>query len=287
MKKIISALLSLTVFFTGCSSFSSQTPDILEIYPSNSSEKYYTDMEYEGWTIEQYIENSQNIFWGTCTNITERKDNHVGVIGFQIKRVLKGDYDPEFSDFMTSYSEAFTLGQEYLIFCNKEASVFSGSDFYGISLVLFDQNGKLVNEAIQELTAKTVLEVNDYIGRYMNLHPATDDGRIRYGDYCRSENLIEIYNYSSYALLLKITDILDNQLDDRTTYSFSVSAEYKGHVKDEEWLIAQKDSLHVGEEYLLLLNKPDATALFFIPSSRSSIYAADSAEVLTIATLKK
>lgn len=286
MKKAVVFLAVLSLLLTACGAEQNDPAGGAKNVPSpEKTELRFAEAEYAGWSLDQYIENSQNVFLGVCTSVTEKEDNVEGVITFRIEEALKGKPDASVTEFRAVSAAPFRTGGEYLIFCSRETSVFSGKEWYGISTVLYDKDDALVHEAIPELAPGSLREACAYVKDFVKDSPAEPDG-VRYGDYCRSSSLDEIYEASSNVLTAKITGVLDNSLSDRTQYTFSVTKEYKGKVADEQWIITTKDALEVGREYLLLLNKPDSSASFLMISSRNSIYAANGGEADRIAAIR-
>ena len=236
--------------------------------------------QWAGWTIDQYIENSSCIFIGKCTEI-KQKENGSAKLRFDIRTVLKGTYDPDVRDFVTAYSYPFAKQKEYLIFCGRDASVYSGEDTYGISAVLYDTQDGLAHEGVFDLKLENVSSVCGYIADYLEKHPSDNVVPIR-NDYCRSEDLREIFDFASTVMVARITGVLDDTMEGRTSYSFEVKNVLKGSVNNEEWVLAFKQSMTVGEEYLLLLAKPDEQSVFFTMCSPKSILRADSEDAQAV-----
>ena len=58
---------------------------------------------------------------------------------------------------------------------------------------------------------------------------------------------------------------------------------YKGSLDSSSISITMpKDSVKVGESYIVLFNKPDETAVFYVVSSRNSVYKSESTEAVSI-----
>ncbi len=239
--------------------------------------------QWAGWTIDQYIENSSCIFIGKCTEI-KSKENGSAKLRFDIQTVLKGTYDPDVRDFVTAYSYPFAKQKDYLIFCGRDASVYSGEDTYGISAVLYDTQDGLAHEGVFDLELENVSSVCGYIADYLEKHPSDGAVPVR-NDYCRSEDLREIFDFASTVMVARITGVLDDSMEGRTSYSFEVKNVLKGSVNNEEWVLAFKQSMTVGEEYLLLLAKPDEQSVFFTMCSPKSILQADSEDAQAVLSL--
>ena len=69
------------------------------------------EAQYSGWTIDQYIEESQNIFLATCTSVSVRKQGApVGEMTFDVSKVLKGTYDDKVVRFEALSAKYFSVG---------------------------------------------------------------------------------------------------------------------------------------------------------------------------------
>lgn len=253
--------------------------------PKTLKESVKVESEWAGWTLDQYLEGSSCIFYGKCTGKTAG-DRGSSELRFDIERVYKGVYDPEVERFCSILREPFKEGVYYLIFCGRDASVYTGTDCYGISTVIFETDTGLYHEGVFDLKEKDMNEVLATAESYASQHPAADQIVIN-NDYCRSDDLREIYDYASTVAVMKITGIADITAQDRTAYTFEVKELLKGSVKGEQWVIAFKDSMAVGEEYLLLLDKPEDTSVFFIMCSARSVLAASGAEAETVRSFSK
>ena len=97
----------------------------------------------------------------------------------------------------------------------------------------------------------------------------------------------EIYDYASVVISVRITGIMDNTVADRTSYTFEVKDVLKGTVNGEQWVTAFKDSMTVGEEYILLLDKPEETSVFYIMCSPRSILAASGSDAELVWSLNE
>lgn len=249
--------------------------------PDSAGTAASVDIQWAGWTLDQYIEHAPCIFVGTCTKCREKADNGSAVLEFDISHSYKGSYDPAVTDFTALSGNPCTVGEEYLIFCGRDASVYSGKDSYGIAVAVCDTDKGLWHSGIKDVEFDRLADVLSYVEEKAGRFPAPDENAVS-GDYIRSENILEIFDGSPYVIVAEITGICDDSLDDRTVYTFSLNDTIKGKVTDEQWIIAFKDSMKVGEKYLLLLDKPGKDSLLFTMSSLKSVQALDSDEAATI-----
>lgn len=240
-------------------------------------------VQWSGWTLEKYMEESSCIFYGKCIgkNATQHGSSE---LQFDIQKIYKGVYEPEIKMFHSLLSEPFEIGKEYLIFCGHDASVYSGKDIYGISTVICEMKDGLYHEGILGLEKENMQSILKQVSSYMEKHPSSNEVKIN-TDYCRSEKLDEIYKYADTVVVAKITGVFDNTQEDRTAYYFDVKDTLKGRVSGEQWIMAFKDSMKIGEEYLLLLSTLGAEANFFTMCSPQSVLPINSDKAKTILSL--
>ncbi len=243
--------------------------------------KMTMETQYLGWTIDQYIEESPNIFIGTCTSVSVReKGIHVGEMTFEITKVLKGSYDESVTRFEALSAAPYLAGREYMLFCGKDADVYQDCVSYGISTQIYERGSgpTLTAEGVFGLQLKTMDEAVSYVEEYVATHVMKPLPEIT-GDYCHSDDVFEIYEYSDFVFLVEVTEEEQPWLAyDRTPYHFDVKEELKGHLTFEEYVVAFRDSMEVGKTYLLLLRKPDEGSVFFSMSSPKSVLPEESAE---------
>lgn len=241
--------------------------------------------QWAGWTLDRFLEESSCVFYGKCTG--KATGNNGGTeLRFDIEEVYKGAYDPEVELFYSIFPEPFKEGNYYLLFCGRDASVYSRKDCYGISTVVCESDNGLYHEGIFDFNEKDMDGVLAVAKAYAANHPDTKDIVIN-NDYCRSDDLKEIYDYASVVISVRITGIVDNTAADRTSYTFEVKDVLKGTVNGEQWVTAFKDSMTVGEEYILLLDKPEETSVFYIMCSPRSILAASGSDAELVWSLNE
>jgi hypothetical protein len=100
------------------------------------------------------------------------------------------------------------------------------------------------------------------------------------GDYCRSKDINDIYNYSAYVFKARVTGIVNNALSTCTIYNIVVGDVFKGEIFGEQMVLVQKNQLKDGEEYLFMVSKPDENSSFYTINSLKSVLPASSAELL-------
>ena len=139
--------------------------------------------------------------------------------------------------------------------------------------------------SIAEYSFKSLSDAVEYAATYASEHTYEGSTAV-HGDYCRSSDLKEIYEFSSNVIEAEITGIVDDSIPDRTSYSFKVIEEIKGTARDEQWVAAFKDSMKTGERYVLLLTKPGETSAFFVVDSLHSVIPENTPEAETVKEMK-
>lgn len=312
MKRLVSIFCAVSVAVLSCACGNTQTESVLtgqnleatqsnrdplreESYEGNDSkdksleglelsqEDAYS-VQWSGWTLEQFMEESSCIFYGKCIgkNVTKHGSSE---LQFDVQNTYKGVYDPEIKTFHSLLTDPFKKGKEYLIFCGRDASVYSGEDFYGISTVICETEDGLYHEGILGVEREDMQSILKQVSSYMEQHPSSGEVKIS-TDYCRSEKLEEIYEYADTVIIAEITGVFDNTQEDRTAYYFDVKDTLKGRVSGEQWVMAFKDSMKVGDEYLLLLSTPGADAIFLTMCSPQSVLPVSSDKAKTILSFR-
>ena len=225
------------------------------VKPGNGEGTVSTQAQWLGWDLAQFIDNSEYVFRGKCLKKSVCKNGNAELC-FDIHTVLKGNYDSSVGTFISADPEWFKEGEDYLILCGREASVFWQKDFYGISTVIYTEDNEIKHEGISDLHLDIIEDIADFITAYCKTVPGNSPEAIT-GDYCRSGKLTDIYDYSSDVFVVEVERVIFNAVDDRTTYLFKVENTIKGGFSGEGCVIAFKDSMNVGEKYLLMVSKLD------------------------------
>ena len=244
------------------------------------------EASWAGWSIDQTIDSIPYVFLGRCLSLSDDSYSVQPQVEFKIEKVYQGKISEEKIIAKVISQDSFEEGESYLLFASAFASVFSGEDpNFLIEAVIGEKNTGVYAGSIAGLSFNSLAEVLNYVEEYTANHPYKGSTAVK-GDYCRSSDLREIFDYSSNVFIAEITGVINNSASDRTSYSFRVIDEIKGSVKDEQYVIAFKDSMQVGGKYLLLLQKPDETSIFFVVDSLYSIFPANSEGAATVLSFK-
>ena len=262
-------------------STSTEIPSESETEKSNLSDRpnVHVEIDYVGLTLDQYIEESPYIFVGKCTSRAWNNSTMGWELGFDIERSLRGTYEKDLKMFRAADpGDYYVKGSTYLLFCSKMANVFKDETFYYVSLSVYDTpSGLGHHQGLIDCKEENMDAVISYTEAYVQSHPYSKEENI-VGDYCHSSDLKKICDFSTHVFTAEITGIMMNDVEDRTTYTFAVKEELKGHLEEEKWIVAYKDYLKIGDTALFLLKKPDETSLLLTVSSVHSVLDPDSEE---------
>ena len=229
----------------------------------------------------QIVESTPYIFTGTCTEVKE-----IGYGGaeitFKYDKVYQGNIENETVILRSMYAEPFENGRNYLIFAIKSTSVFAGYEYYSVEALYCDGTLGSYADFISDATG-TLNDVCRQLEECLTNHKYTGDYAVE-GEYCKSEDISEIYDYSSDVLLVTVTGVFANESEDRTVYEFTTDKAYKGGIDEINKVVAEKNSLENGKQYILLLVKADDDSLFYVISSKNSVILPDSDDAKILAS---
>ncbi len=232
------------------------------------SPNIHIEVDWAETTLEECIDKAPVILYGSCEKVDYRRNGGVELV-LNVQSCLRGDCSGSVT-LRAMMGASFAPGQEYLIFAQKEASVFDESEFYAVNQYISDYHRGTYEGCISSEEKLSVKSALKYTKKYVKKHPYTGDDVI-IGDYCRSENLQEIFDWSSCVLSAKITGIFYDFAEDRTTYTIEPLMQLKGTVPENCHVVAKKNSMQPGEVYWLMLSKPDEHSLILTISSPYSV----------------
>ena len=234
----------------------------------------------EGITLEDYLEKVPYIFTGVCTEVRTGKPS--GEVSLSVGKVIRGS-GCEGTVILRGLSEsAFSAGREYLVFAGRSTSVFLGYDYYAVETIICDAGTGVYEGSISGNT-RNFAESCSYAEKYIKDHPYTGSDELAH-DYCRSDDVLDVYDFSTDVFIGKITGIALNVTGFSTTYTVECKKRLKGGGSGNVLVTAFKDSLTEGSEYLFLLTgEENGTA--FVVSSKRSVFPTDSEEYVRITSL--
>ena len=288
MKKIVSIVLILFLL-CGCAAKQSGGADGEQTQSQSPTEKessgrtVHVSAMYSPTPVTELVADSTCIFEGTFLR-EESIDGmpYTWLLVFHLDRVLKGELTGDTVSVRTSMLE-LTEDVKYLVFCNGSGSVFEGKQTILSSSDAVSQGpyGLNVQSGLMGTEGKTY----DDVVLAVEMVIASDQSNTASGgqaDFCASDDLREIYDFSNTVVVAVPTAISFNGVGDRTTYECSVERTLKGEQFETILVTAMKDSLELGQSVLLLLTQHDAGSRAMVISSQNSVYPADSDEARQI-----
>ncbi len=262
-EKTVILLFVMVLVLSGCSANMASANANAD---TNAQNKVEADLV--SLTLEQYAERTPYIFSGTCISV---KDLHLdqAEVQFKVDKVYQGE--PEGTELILRSIDKtpFRRGGKYLIFATKYTSVFVGYDYYVVDALICDGASGIFADAVSG-RKYSFSEACSLVEAQVREHGYTGVYELK-GDYCRSDDLKDICDYSTHIITAKITGIVIDIADDRNTYSVDIIETLKGDTKGIDWIVASK-GLEIGKEYLMLMTKPDDHSRFLVVDSSKSVF---------------
>lgn len=247
------------------------------------------EAEEEYMSLEEAINESYCIVLASLTDIEESDDLREYV--FNTEEVLQGDMSEDTfyvsegygnievigTDISyTTVSPTFKVGNKYVLVMSKYSSVYLDNDEYSnlcnICLQV-DDNNDVVQSTMYQVDLNNDFNNLEDIVRYIDevtlpLKVAKALGI----PFIESDNLSEIAANSQHIVRVRISDIsIPVKHGNRNTYYCDVLEELKGSADSRIQAVLFKNTVVIGNEYILLLNKDTEASLIYTLSSRSSV----------------
>ena len=207
----------------------------------------------------------------TFSKIETIKDNTGGAFGDKFELSLNKNGDDR---------QMFTEG-EYILPLTYFDSVYFDSPYCDVicDTVISCGGGIIksifVNGSAVEMSEE-LITVDDFT-QYAN--SVEDRSSSLSGGYITSTLLSDIIEQSDYIVKAVIDHEPLRSGEDRGMYTCNLVQCYKGEVEETFEAVFMYDSVEVGKEYYFFLTKPDANSVFYIVSSKNSIYSSDDTNV--------
>ena len=229
--------------------------------------------QWEKTTFDEYLERTPYIFSGVCTDV--RPGNPSGEVSLAVGRVYRGSI-PDETVIIRGLSEtAFSVGNEYLVFAGKATSVFLGYEYFGAETIVCDKGTGVYEGSIFGHNMNYAQSCR-YVEEYVKNHVWTGTD-LTENDYCRSENVADVFDYSTNVIVGKVTGIFLNVSDHSTCYTVTCERRLKGDCPDSLTVAAFKNSLTEDGEYVFLLTGENGSLTYTV-SSKNSVFSPDSQE---------
>ena len=269
MKKIIAVLIMLICVLSACTS---QTEKTVSLYDT----KTHVDVQIIVRTLNELLETYPFVIEGTCLEKNWDKEQSAFTAKIEVERIYQGELSEKVIFYKSTY-DAFPEGKRLFLFAQKWESVFTVEEsFTGIPLV----------EGTQGYSSKYVDGIEGYneqllvqeIEQGMKTHSFS--GQAVIGAYIHSDDVETIVKESPYVAEVLITSVREGLADDRDRADVLLVNALKGEMAGSFEVVVPKGSVKTGGRYILMLDKPSETSVFYIVSSRNSIhlYSAEEAE---------
>lgn len=239
-----------------------------------------------GYGLDMAISAAPVIFTGKCIDVKPMNPIGFTDASFSIISVLRcevGEVKTQSTVTVRTYlSNGFEKGEEYLVFSRPAASVYERIPLFyvtseyvaksGYKGDMLDMQGKDYSTILEETIKRAA--ANPFIGE-----------KSVQSEYCTSDDLAEILAFADCVVTVKADKIDGNSVSDRTSYNCSVLSVLKGDVKSNSIdVVAFKDGMKVGDEYVLILAQRDG---IYDMAAVNSLFEAGSAEAQQIKELLK
>ena len=281
-RKYIAATVSvilIILLLAGCGARSSAGKE-------NSNTVTDTELIRYPTSLDLLISDAPNIYYGTCIEKSVDTETNTAKMAFKIADIYRGSFDGSITEFRSIDHSGIEKGRNCIIFCWERASVFDQTDFYTVGTVIYDKNGTIFCNTASDCSFRNMEEARKYVSTYALEHPFTGDAAVL-GDYCRSEDLNDIFEYSSNVFTAEITGDLGDPAPDRTAYGYKLLSNLKGKIDNEQWIVAMNGSMEVGKKYLLLLSNNGGGSSFFVITSVRSVLPLDSDDAKYVLSLAR
>lgn len=287
MKRIISLALILVLILLLCScsvkeNASYSNTDVNETILEHTSEGSLV----EGYTFYNAMDDASEIFEGVCIKIEASNELARADMTVSVSKVYRGSITEGDTLNVTGNDiEFYKEDARYIFFTTKYASVYSGKPlYYFASCPIRIIEGGGCQAVLPELNGLSYDEISAKIFSYTTDHQYKGDPDLVVGAYCDSDDLREVIAYSDIIAVVKADEIF-TEGGDRTCYSCIVVSTLKGTILERVTVIAFKNGMDIGEEYLVMLMSSENDA--YLLSSAHSLAKIGTAEADTILSLLK
>lgn len=272
MKKIIAFVFLLVIVLTACS--------------TNRVNMTNSDSSVSPWTLEDFLQNMPFAFEGTALSSKPYPSNkNDALIEVRVDKVYQGSIKENTTVLIrTSIPDLFPVGEMRFVFAEPVSSVFDGLEYYRANTVIYPIKDKVNASSIVGLENFSYSDIIERVEKYVDSHPYNKEVIIE-GKFCDSDDLKEIYDFSSEVLEVIPREVLIDEVPDRTAYNCEVVSLIKGESIDIATVLVQKNAMNLNENYILLLTRPSPDSDVYIISAQHSVIPAQSDEARFIRSL--
>ncbi len=259
-------------------------------------------------SFKEVLESSYSVEWAKCEGIVDKNDEETIYHFVVLDHICGEDIEKEFDLYVSNYtycyidndgsyqSAVIEEGRNYIMPLYKQISIFWDNPirYYltAETLITTDDEGVITGAQTQgekpDIDTKDVFEFKELINQ-SGIQCSQEQKDIG-PKYSLSSDIDEVIKESDCVLCVEMTDILNDDVEDRTTYCCHVVDKYKVTTKmdDEIFIITTKNKAEVGQKYIVAVNNIGETNNFYIISSIDlSVYPVDAPEAQEIIDLAK
>lgn len=286
----------------------SQELEGTEVIPESTAEPQQTIYaSMIPMTFEEYIANATNIVSAKYLGVNV--EGSLAYLSFEPVSQIKGQIEEETFAVVRRLDTVYTttsgyqytgdysryvVGEEYLLVLEKHVSVYYDCDRYYIlgdifipKMTSYDATMFGRAELDQFISTEgrvmdTYKEISSFISEIAKKN--TSNKEYIGSSYVTSTKLTDIVENSTYIFKVKVTE-LKKYVESNNTEFFvcTLSEVLKGEEDREKFeIVFVADTVEIGNEYVVLLNKVSETTLFYILSSINSVYSVSDTENIAI-----
>lgn len=196
------------------------------------------------------------------------------------------NYQTYVSDGGGSYlptSAKYDEGKEYLLVLQAENSVYIKEACYlsmNNIIIIPEEKATIYNGSQifnHSENYKEGEDIIDYVTKYVEKNPDLSE---QGAEYIVSDDLTEIASESPYIVVITPTEYKGgSDYNETEWYWCRVDSILKGQINDEIIeIVFSKNTVEIGKQYVVMMDLPDETSVFYILSSKNSLYLEGSNE---------
>ena len=243
--------------------------------------------EQEYLSFDETLMQAHCVVVASLDGITESEE--IRKYKFNLNEALKGEFREEnfyvsegYGEFhvdeidhvYTTTEPQFEKGKKYLLVLSKMSSVYFEEDKYmnvGDACIELDDNNRIIQSKMykeqQEIGFSDLKSIKKRISEIVESNEPPKAFGVPFTD---SEDLSEIVPASQYIVHVAVESITIESSSNRDTYSCRVVQSIKGETAETIQAILFKNTVKIGGEYILLLNKESEVSLLYTLSSKDS-----------------
>jgi len=208
---------------------------------------------------------------------------------FSLEESLKGEFGEEVFYVTEGYGEfyveemdhaysttesQFEKGKRYLLVLSKMSSVYFEEDKYmnvADVCIELDENNKIIQSKMyKKQLENSYRDLDGMKKRIVEINDTAEPVKAFGVPFTDSEDLTEIVPASQYIVQVSIESISIESSSNRDTYNCRVTDTLKGETAETIQAVLFKDTVEIGGDYILLLNKESDVSLLYTLSSKVS-----------------